>query len=403
MQELVAALLAALLPLLEEQPFALFGHSMGAWVAFALAQELQRRGGPLPLKLYASANRSPLLAGVANDVDPAEMHRLPKAQFWEHMEARYGRKPELEDRHMRDFAERTLRADFQLIETFQPAVPRLRLPCPVLALGGRSDKRLTHQQLEAWGEVAPEGAFQWRLLDGGHDYVATHREELLSVLSHDLSSMLHLAPAATCEMGATALAEQQAAGPHLAEPRLQQQPAGAAAASPRGQSQAQASSLLQSSQSEQAGEAVSVAAAAVREVNDSEELPVSTSASLKYRAAMSSSQQPPQSQLEICTLTVVVPSDKPAPAAVIAAEEEGSSTASLDASAAAGSAAQQAQRGQLAPTVASMVRDLPKGGPADQHTGAGPAFEADTDRAPTADPVMCAGLRRQVRACLWWW
>mgnify|MGYP002387041263 CR=1 FL=1 len=38
MQELVGALLAALLPLLEGQPFALFGHSMGAWVAFALAQ-----------------------------------------------------------------------------------------------------------------------------------------------------------------------------------------------------------------------------------------------------------------------------------------------------------------------------------------------------------------------------
>ena len=42
---------------------------------------------------------------------------------------------------MRDFAERTLRADFQLIETFQPAVLGRRLACPVLALGGRSDKR----------------------------------------------------------------------------------------------------------------------------------------------------------------------------------------------------------------------------------------------------------------------
>ena len=49
--------------------------------------------------------------------------------------------PMQEDRHMRDFAERTLRADFQLIETFQPPVLGARLGCPVLALGGRDDRR----------------------------------------------------------------------------------------------------------------------------------------------------------------------------------------------------------------------------------------------------------------------
>lgn len=62
-QALVAALADALAPLFRERPFALLGHSMGAWVAAALALELQARGGPLPLKLYASGNRSPMLAG----------------------------------------------------------------------------------------------------------------------------------------------------------------------------------------------------------------------------------------------------------------------------------------------------------------------------------------------------
>lgn len=58
-----SALLPALLPTLRARPFALFGHSAGSWVAYQLARELKTRGGPLPLKLYASANRSPTLAG----------------------------------------------------------------------------------------------------------------------------------------------------------------------------------------------------------------------------------------------------------------------------------------------------------------------------------------------------
>jgi hypothetical protein len=58
-------------------------------------QELAARGGPLPLKLYASANRSPLLAGACHDVDPTVMHRLPAADFWAAMGRRYGRNPNL--------------------------------------------------------------------------------------------------------------------------------------------------------------------------------------------------------------------------------------------------------------------------------------------------------------------
>lgn len=67
MQQLLEEMLApgsGILPALHARPFVLFGHSMGAWVAFALARELERRGGPLPFKLYVSANRSPLLAGA---------------------------------------------------------------------------------------------------------------------------------------------------------------------------------------------------------------------------------------------------------------------------------------------------------------------------------------------------
>ena len=138
MAALLAELLPGLLPLLAERPFALLGHSMGrgrargkghakthrvraaergaaagvatarladpaalppcragAWVAYELACELQRRGGPLPARLYSSANRAPTLAGLSHDPDPVLMHALPPDQFWAAMERRYGPNPDL--------------------------------------------------------------------------------------------------------------------------------------------------------------------------------------------------------------------------------------------------------------------------------------------------------------------
>jgi len=50
--------------LLMDRPFAFFGHSVGAVVAFALAEHLERRRLPAPLRVIASAHEAPR-AGAA--------------------------------------------------------------------------------------------------------------------------------------------------------------------------------------------------------------------------------------------------------------------------------------------------------------------------------------------------
>lgn len=55
----------ALLPALEalsDKPFAFYGHSFGAVLAFAVARELERRGRPRPTHLFAAAASAPHLA-----------------------------------------------------------------------------------------------------------------------------------------------------------------------------------------------------------------------------------------------------------------------------------------------------------------------------------------------------
>eukprot|EP00887_Chlorella_sp_A99_P008296 scaffold12.g8296.t1 len=136
MQELVVQLADNLSPLAREKPFALFGHSLGAWVAFALTQELQRRGGPLPVKVYASANRSPLLAGAVAATGARVCPERRGTRWWG--------QPCEESAEMQRMTYPMLRADFQLVETYQLANRELLLPCPLVVLGGEQDNSGGH-------------------------------------------------------------------------------------------------------------------------------------------------------------------------------------------------------------------------------------------------------------------
>lgn len=91
-------------------PYVLFGHSLGAWMAYAIVQELQERhflinsdgNGDLKFKKYkfpsaliVSGTRSPKLAGREHDPDGVEMYTLDGPRFWEIFEKRYGKNPGL--------------------------------------------------------------------------------------------------------------------------------------------------------------------------------------------------------------------------------------------------------------------------------------------------------------------
>ena len=73
---LADAVVIGILPLLQDgTPFAFFGHSMGATVAYEITRRLAAKQLPLPTRLFASARRHPgagpmedKLAAIADDV-----------------------------------------------------------------------------------------------------------------------------------------------------------------------------------------------------------------------------------------------------------------------------------------------------------------------------------------------
>jgi medium-chain acyl-[acyl-carrier-protein] hydrolase len=161
-------------------PYALFGHSVGALVAFELARALRRCGQPLPVHLFVSGAVAPHLP----DSDPplasssdAELlarlrhHRGTPSAILEH--------PELMDLILP-----ALRADLALRDGYRhQSEPPLELP--ITAFGGREDPDVSQEALQAWREHT-RARFAVRGFPGGHFFVRTARASVLSAIQGEL-------------------------------------------------------------------------------------------------------------------------------------------------------------------------------------------------------------------------
>jgi surfactin synthase thioesterase subunit/glycosyltransferase involved in cell wall biosynthesis len=179
MGPLVHALADAIEPYLE-QPYSLFGHSMGAVVAFQLARELRRRGKPLPSTLIASAARAPQFR--RNHVPPPAPSR---EQLIEELRRLDGVPAEvLDDAAMLRAILPALEADTALYRNYvyaedAPFEFRIR------AYGGEDDPNIRREHLEGWGEQTT-GSFGMRIFPGGHFYLNSAHAEFEAALEADL-------------------------------------------------------------------------------------------------------------------------------------------------------------------------------------------------------------------------
>jgi medium-chain acyl-[acyl-carrier-protein] hydrolase len=178
--DLVAALAEGLLPLLD-LPFALFGHSMGALVAFELARELRRRGAHAPSLLALSGHQAPRRPAP----EPPFSH-LPDAEFLAEVRRRYdGIPPEvLAEEELLRLLLPVLRADIEVLESYAYA-PEGPLDCPVSCFGGENDPHVSLADLQAWRDET-SGPLRVRTFAGGHFFVESARDEVLRCLSLDL-------------------------------------------------------------------------------------------------------------------------------------------------------------------------------------------------------------------------
>ena len=177
---LVLALADALASELD-RPYALYGHSVGARIAFELAREQRRRGRPGPELLVVSGRRPP----HTPDRDP--LHSLGDQQLIARL-SRIGGTPEpvLREPELMALFLPTVRADLAVneLEDHRDEPP---LACPILAYAGSHDDRCRPDELDAWRDHTA-GAFAREVLPGAHFFIQSAAPALLSSLSRALRS-----------------------------------------------------------------------------------------------------------------------------------------------------------------------------------------------------------------------
>jgi medium-chain acyl-[acyl-carrier-protein] hydrolase len=176
---LVGRLLDGLLSYLD-RPFALFGHSMGALIAFELARHLRTKG-LAPVHLFASGCKAPHLPRDRS----THRHHLPDREFIAAVGDMNGVPREvLENTDLMELILPALRSDFTLVETYKYRVqPPLR--CPISTFGGLRDSEVTQGEIEAWSRHTV-GPFRVHMLPGDHFFVNTSRPSLLRLVAEEL-------------------------------------------------------------------------------------------------------------------------------------------------------------------------------------------------------------------------
>jgi surfactin synthase thioesterase subunit len=168
-------------------PIAVFGHSMGARIAFEVVRRLDGRVA----HLFASGSPAPGMRRhvVLGDSRPAA--ELSDDEFKQRLRELGGTPlPILDNSELMAHVLPIVRADFILIEAYRPE-PHLRVSCPITAFAGADDPgaSATDAAMVAWQQRTSARS---RIVGvpAGHFFLDSHRADLLREIAHDVAPWL---------------------------------------------------------------------------------------------------------------------------------------------------------------------------------------------------------------------
>lgn len=152
--------------------YAIFGHSMGSWLAYDILRTIIRKNMPQPEQMFFSGNTPPFMQPKEEAIS-----HLSDAEFIQKILEMGDTPAEVFETGMLDFFLPPLRRDYELVEGYEHEFHDAGYGGVMNVCYGNKDC-MSRSDMEAWQRYA-HAAFGLKEFDGGHMYFKHSPEELL--------------------------------------------------------------------------------------------------------------------------------------------------------------------------------------------------------------------------------
>lgn len=177
-------------------PYAIWGHSMGALIAYEAYHALAGGTSDTPGHMVFSGRSAPHSERAETD-----LYRIADDDAFIAAVESYGggTQDALRDPGLRELFLPVLRADFELSESYRWTPREERIACPVTIVNGAQDASFDVSRLTDWAELAA-GDVRFRVVPGNHFFLHTNQQAVHSVAG-EVRESLTRARAATATGG----------------------------------------------------------------------------------------------------------------------------------------------------------------------------------------------------------
>lgn len=163
------------------EPYAVYGHSLGALIGFLMVRRIASAGMPLPLHLFVGGMKGP-----SRKRGTQTRHLLPDGEFIDMLKEFNGTPEELlANPEMLDLFLPVLRADFQINDTYTYQTAG-KIDVPMTVFWGSKDKNVSEETVRAW-QNETTGDFSMIRFEGDHFFLFDHFETIGRLISNTLA------------------------------------------------------------------------------------------------------------------------------------------------------------------------------------------------------------------------
>jgi medium-chain acyl-[acyl-carrier-protein] hydrolase len=166
---------------IQGRDYALFGHSMGALLAYEICHKIREDKLRMPVHIFLSAKEPPHIKAD----DRILYHKIPHEKFVDEI-MKFGGTPEefFERTELKEYFIPILKADFKLFEMYTYPEYEIKLLTDVTILYGENDD-IEYRGIQEWDKHF-EGDISYHLFKGGHFYYKNNLQQLMDIINQKL-------------------------------------------------------------------------------------------------------------------------------------------------------------------------------------------------------------------------